>query len=467
MNTPINPNALSEDAAVQNPVRDDQLMSLQAESTATKESRTSSSGSDDFNVVKARGFDVSIPPQNKGPAPEQKDTQTRQPINLVEMQAALQKNQQNSVPPKIDSPQKTVEQPVEFNVPAEKAEDFYNALPQDDKAKVAKAKVIRINEIHDVSVPMSDKIIATRDEYRRIVKRKVAGEFVEVPLANSGYIATLKPAPTMAIASIIPDDIDAIGNTVPDFGKRYQFVYDHLVTTSVGQMSYNGFLNRTAHTDLEALLWGIYRASSPDTELMVTCSNSKCHKGHRHKFSPDNVVNLAMISNATKAQINRIIAARDVEGDAKIVHNEAPAVNLKTYELNPYLFVSIKTPDAQMMIERVPIAETIISRYSQTIFGILCFVKEMRVSYDEGKQWYTITDPGLICEEVYNMSDDELEILLTVTGDIADQQFDGYSFKIPGPIVCPHCGNVDPEIREDILIDHILFFRVNQIALRD
>lgn len=425
---------------------------------------------DPKNVVRAQAFDIPAEqPQAPAaqPAPEHEETSKQAPINLFEMQERLQAQKLQEAPAAQPAPEPTPEQSAQFNVPIEKAETFYGSLPEEEKKKVVKAKVIQINEIDKVSVPMTGKIIATRDEYRRVVKRKISGDFVEVPLANSGYIATMRSAPAMQMATLVPENLDDIGNVIPDYGKRYQFVYNNLITTSVGPMSYNDFLRETGHGDLDALLWAIFKASSPNVEVSITCSNRKCLKTHRHKFSPDNVLNMAMLSNETKAQINRIIAARDIEGDAKIVHSEAPAVTLKTFELNPWCFVSVKVPDAQMMIERTPIADAIVQQYSKTIFGAMCYIKEMRVKYEESGEFYTITDPGLICEEIFNMGDDELEILLTVIQEVAETQYDSYSFKIPGPIVCPHCGTVDPEIVDEVLIDHMLFFRANQIALRE
>lgn len=424
------------------------------------------------SVVRAQGFDIpkEEPPVTQAPPTPEATPKVAQvaPINMFEMQDKLRAQQQPVPQQPVQQPEAPkAEETAQFSVPAEKAETFYDSLPEEEKQKVTRAKIIQINEVNKISVPATDKVIATPDAYRKIVKRKVAGEFVEVVLPNSGYIATVKPATSMAMATLIPDTMDEIGKVIPDYAKRYQFAYDYLVTTSVGPMSYNEFLNETGHGDLDALLWAIYKASTANTEISINCSNPKCRKAHKHKFSPDNAVNLALLSNATKVQINTIISARDVEGDAKIIHKEAPAVNVKTYELNPYCFVSIKVPDAQMMIERVPIADVIVERYSRTIFGSMCYIKEMRVSYDEGANWYTITDPGLICEEIYNMGDDELEILLTVIQEMTEKQFDSYSFRIPGPITCPFCGTVDPEIREDILIDHMLFFRVNQLALRE
>lgn len=411
---------------------------------------------------------IPITPPTPEPVP-QPVPQPAQPMNITDIQNRLAQTTPQMPPSEETAPPvETPSEQVVFEVPEQKAEAFYDMLPDEDKTKVSRARKINIVETKMVEVPTAVRTITSLDEYRRIVKRKVTGEYVEVPLANSGYIATVRSATSLQLATILPDDIDDPTEIV-DYAKRFQFAYDHLVTTSVGPMSYNTFLAQTSMIDLDALIWAIFKASVPEKqEITIVCGNQNCRNAHPFFYNPSDIVDVDALSVETKMAINEIIAARDVAGDAKTVHDKAPAVNAKVFKITDDMYVYLKSPDAQMIIERAPLTETIVSRYSEAIYFTLLLVKQIqkgiRVTEDQtDPTWFNITDPILIAEELINMPDEDMETLLAAAQEISS--YDGYTFRIKGPITCPKCGHVDKTI--GIELARLIFFKVGQLGKRD
>lgn len=444
-------------------------------------------------ISRATGFDIPMPseptpqpvtptvqqvvpmpvsaPQTQEPEPvPQPVPKPQQPLSMEDIQnrlAQMAPEAPSNTPAESAEPV-AAEPEVIFHVPEKKAESFYQTLPDDDKTKVTRARKINIVETKDAEVPTSVRTITSLDEYRRIVKRKITGEYVEVVLANSGYIATVRAATSLEMATILPDDIDD-ETELPKYAKRFQFAYDHLVTTSVGPMSYNDFLARTSMIDLDALIWAIFKASVPEKqEITIVCGNPNCRNGHPYFYNPSDIVNINALSDETKIQINRIIAARDVEGDAKTVHENAPSVKAKCYKISDLEYVYMKSPDAQMTIERIPLTNYIVEQYGQAVYFTLLMVKSIRkgvFTTDEQTEptWFDITDPILIAEELINMPDSDMEILLEAASNIFN--YDGYTFEIKGPITCPKCGHIDKTIQIDL--NRLIFFKVGQLGKRE
>ena len=411
-----------------------------------------------------------LPPKRGEADIAARSAQKAQPINLARMkeQHKAAQNQQPTPPtapvaPVNNEPQNV----VQFDVAEGQTKNFYASLPDEDKKKVSTAKVIQIKETDLREVPTSVRTINSLAEYRRITPRRIHGEYVEVALPNSGYVATMGAAGSLEMATILPD-IDTTNNTAKiDYQKRYQFCFNHLIDTSIGMLSFSDFCNQTAYKDIEAMIGAIYRASQPPKQkIQLTCGNPKCGKDYEITFETNNLVDIDAFDNETKMMINTVIEARDIEGRAKEVHDNSPVMLAKTFKLDDDTYAVCKQTDGNMMIERGPLIEPITKRYGQLVAAVLLFVKEVRkLLVPEGMDqpdWFTITDPTAIAEELFNLMDDQLDIL--IGGVESLDNYDEYQYAFKGPYHCPHCGREEKKV--SCPLDELVFRKVSRAVNR-
>ena len=426
------------------------------------------------NATSTVAADAMPPKRNEATiAAQEGKTQKVQPINLAKMMdktpAPVPKT--NPEPPKTTEPPKPVQEVVEFNVPKEQASTFVATLPDDQKEKVKRADLININAIQNVDLPRTVHTIDNLNDYRRIVPKKVTGEYVEVVLPNSGYIATMSAASSLAMASIMgdPDDTE---NTF-DLRKQYQFCFDYLVSTSIDDtlpsksMSFNYFTTHTSPDDLSALIYGIYRASQP-AKTSVSFHCLKCNRDYDVIADATGVVDQDAFNDDTKMQINRIIEARKVVGDAKMVFDDAPGSKIFTYKLSDDMYVSAKYMDGNMAIERAKIIQPLEERYGKIVLNLASVIKEIRILITpEGStepDWYSVPDPVTICQIISDLDDNKLKVLTKgIMDDI--KSYGSYQFCFKGEFQCPHCGSVLHKVPVDL--GQLIFFKASRAMTND
>lgn len=408
-----------------------------------------------------------LPPKRNLAADATKNVAKAKPIDVTKTlvehsmnpKVPIDNTSKTNIPTPV-TPEVEPAQPVTFEVKEGQAESFFATLPDTEKQKVQAAKIIKLNEVQTIDVPTAITTIDNITDYRKIVPKKVTGEYVEVPLPNSGYIATMAGAGSLAMATIVADQ-----NNGADVRKQYQFCFDNLVTTSIGQMSYNDFILKTSPTDLPALIGGIYRASMPEeNEIMLTCGNPKCRKDYKIKYRTTEITDVDAFDDETKVQINDIIESSDVIGDAKEAQANSPVMTAKTYMLDDDTYITIKIPDGQMTIERSTVVEQVGEVYGDIVAFLFNFVKELKrklvpAGFTE-PQWFSITDPAIIAEELYNMDDTSVSLLMDGVGSL--KVYDEFKYAFKGPIICPHCGRKEDKIPCDI--NDLVFLRVSKIT---
>ena len=407
-----------------------------------------------------------LPPKRGEAEVAAKQAQKVQPLNLAKMEDEVkaQANQNPGSPVQQNAPEEPDQNVVQFNVEAKQTNSFYASLPDADKEKVRAAKVIKINETELKDIPTSIRTIDSLSEYRKILPRRISGEYVEVVLPNSGYIATMGASGSLAMATILPDP----NTNQIDFQKRYQFCFNNLVNTSIGMLSFSDFILQTSPQDLDAMIGAIYRASCPPTQkITLNCGNPKCGKDYDITFNTNDLIDVDAFSNDTKIQINKIIEARDVLGKAKEVHNEAPVMVSKTYKLSDDLYITVKAMDGQMTIERFPLMQQITDQYGQLSAFLSLYVKEVRrLITPEGAdkpEWFTINDPIIIADEFYNMTDEQLDVVRVAIDEL--QVYDSYQYSFKGPYHCPHCGR--EELKVACPLDELVFQKVSKVVNRE
>lgn len=351
---------------------------------------------------------------------------------------------------------------IQFDVPSDNVSNFISTLSKSDRDKIQKSNTIIVNELKTLNIPTTTRTITSMDEYKRIAPRSIYSDVVECVLPNSGYVATVRGCGSLAMASIIPDS----PNSQPDLNKRFQFCYDNLVTTSIGKLSLQEFMNHTSINDLNVLLFNILRASeSDDQSVTLVCGADSCHKEYDVKYKMSELLDTDSISDELNQQINKVVTARDVIKEAEKVHNESPVMTCKYIEIqtpDKTLVIGLKATDATTAIERYPLIASLSKQYSRYIVGLLMYIPKIYLTFkmtnEETPNTYEIDDATIIAENLGEMTDDSIQAMFKIIQTL--QEFSDMTYSFKGTYKCPHCGRVETRVPCDV--DNLIFFKVQK-----
>ena len=194
----------------------------------------------------------------------------------------------------------------------------------------------------------------------------------------------------------------------------------------------------------------------------------KCDRDYDVNVNTDDVIDQDAFSDDTKMQINRIIEARKVAGDAKLVFDDAPGSKIFTYKLSDDMYVSAKYTDGAMAIEWAKIIDALTDRYGKIVVNLASVIKEIRIfiTPDGGAapNWYSVPDPVTICQIISDLDDNKLKILSQgIMDDI--KGYGSYQFCFKGDFQCPHCGSVLHKVPVDL--GQLIFFKASKAMTND
>lgn len=374
----------------------------------------------------------------------------RKPIDLAALEDSFY-----AEPPKQETApvkEEPKEPSVTIEVPESKADTFMENMPEDVKKKVVASNVVKVNFTRKMEIPKATKIISNIDSYRRIAPKNVSSELVARTLVNSGYIGYFKSCGSLEWSQLSPV-VDEDGETSVDSGKVAEFCYAHLVTTSLGNISYRKFLEETSTDDVPAMLHAIMQASLPDEQSVVmVCGRRTCQKEFDATYRISELPNISDIPDDVKEFVRRISGAKDVIDDAVEVHNDAPVMLTMKYTAKNTDFI-FKSRDLASVIDRSSVLDELIERYGESAAVICAYIHEVYIHIKdaEGKEvdCFKSNNPQVICEELLKLSSDELDDIKAILGEMPSLEPLKYSLK--GDFECPHCHTKTHNPIQDIM----------------
>lgn len=460
--------------------RQEERIAMETQTNQSFDRSTDTPTHEPRNVAKyATAIDpASKEPQAVNPATEdttptiQQAPRDREPkvVNLAEMEARYEQQQKlqedaarrNAAPMPDREPQSQI---TEFKVPEGRVAEFLDTLPKDKRDIVETAKTIRVEEERMVKVPVATRTITSMDQYKRIAKKKVTSEAVEVPMLNSGYVAVVKGCGSLEMATILPNVRDMEWE---DYAKLYNFCYKQLVSTSIGMMSFRDFQIKTSPYDLDAMVHAILRASLPDENgITLTCGGDNCGKDYDIKYSLSGLTDWDSVTQEIIQRIDELINAKKSIEDAKAIQEKSPVMLEKYVDVGDGRTVVIKSPNGPMIIERTDadMMQRVADNTSPITAIFLLNIKSIFVDMpdEEGElQTYELTDLEVIANELQTFSDTQLEIIKDEMQSI--KVYDQYTYSFKGEnghdIVCPHCGYRNKTV--PCKVQQLVFHRVSR-----
>lgn len=330
-----------------------------------------------------------------------------------------------------------------INVPQGEVGNVIKQLPPETFNKVVASKVVHINEVELKDVPTATRRITDISDYKALkrIRPQKQPELTERALINSGFVVTLKGATSMQMSSIF---ISMNGSDI-DWGKAYQFCYEHTVGTSIGRLGYNEYVAKVDPSDIETILDGIYEISEHDeVSVQVNC---QCGLPYDVKIKTATLATPNRLPKESMERVKEILDARnDIERAQKIQAN-SPTMTAKYIQSGDKTIV-IRTTTGNMMIERIDEINRIAEAYNGAIATIALFVEKILVTASLNEnvepEVYELTDLDIICEELQGIEDDELNMIKNMISDL--KAYETVQYTLKGPFQCPNCGHTDNEV---------------------
>lgn len=371
-------------------------------------------------------------------------------INMAEAEMAMAEMEQT---PMVEA-QPDVS-PVTIEVPESKASTFMATLPPSIKDKVEAAEKVKVNFVGEVSLPNTVRRLSSVSQYRKVAPKNTGNGVTMVVLMNSGYVGYFSPVGSLEWSLLSPVSDEEGGVEYPDVGKIAQFAYNHLVSTSLGPMSYIEFCEHTSYDDLNHIIYTLMRASQPDEQSVVLiCPKNTCEKEYATKYSIAQLPNYNTMTDEAKEQIRKVSGVKDVVDDAKEVHEESPVMKklVWTAKSTGTIFI-LKNFDISMVVDRFPVLQTIRDEYGETASILVQFTVEVYIKVnntgDDSVDYVVSNDPEVICEEYFRLNPEEVKELEGPLGAIP--RFDPIEYSMKGRHICTHCGHPIENPKQDIL----------------
>lgn len=330
-----------------------------------------------------------------------------------------------------------------INVPEGQVGDVIKQLPPDTFGKVVASKVVQINEVELKDVPTATRRITDINDYKALkrIRPQKQPEITERALINSGFVVTLKGAPSVQMSSIF---ISMNGSDI-DWGKTYQFCYEHTIGTSIGRLGYNEYVAKVDPSDIETILDGIYEVSEHD-EINVQV-NCQCGLPYDVKVKTATLATPSRLPKESVERVKEILGARNDIEAAKRIQEDSPTMIAKYIKSGDRTLV-IRTTTGSMMIERIEEINRIADQYNPAVATIALFVEKILVTASLNDnvepEVYELSSLDVICNELEQIEDEELEMIKNMIADLKSYETVQYTLK--GPFQCPNCGHVDNEV---------------------
>lgn len=368
-------------------------------------------------------------------------------FNLAEAEKAVYEPKEEIQETPVNSEEVKPEEIVNINVAKGEAKELIENLPLETYNKVVKSKVVKVNEVELKDIPTTTRRITSVADYKRLAKRRPrtkSAEVTERVLINSGFVITLTSATSLELATIFKSS----ANSDVDWEKEYTFCYEHTVGTSIGKLSYNEFVNRVDPTDLETILDGIYEISETDTRsISLTCGN--CNTVYDVNVKIADLPVLDELTDDSKKRIKEIIEAKGSIDETKRIVENSPTSIVKYVKCGEDRIFALRTTTGNMLIERIDRVDDIGEQYGPLVALLMLYIENITISVEEKAGApttnYLLDTVELICNELLQLNDDELQFIKDIITDSL-VQYPVVNYSIKGPCKCPECGTVKDSI---------------------
>jgi len=322
----------------------------------------------------------------------------------------------------------------------------------EEREKLEKVKKIKLEEVETINLQVL-KTKKKKGKVDTILKKFVNIHTTPIVAVNSGYTAMMKGCSAYELMSIMADT----KNPLIDAQTKWSLIHSKIESTSIGILTYEDFLIKSAALDYNMYIYGILCATYPnDDTIPLKCE--KCGKDFEHKYSIKSLIRAEKMSDKLKQEVGSIIDASVSLETAKFKHKNSSFSQVKAIRLPDSGFI------VEMYIQSVydyinksikELSDNKDSKYNQASV-LSSVVNKVYIpdekELDEYFEFDSVTD---ITKIIYSLSDTDILIL----SKQADILMDGFEFGLMN-ITCPNCKHHNNTVNMEL--EEILFLKYQQ-----
>ncbi len=337
----------------------------------------------------------------------------------------------------------------------EKIGDGYLKFNEEEREKLEKADVIRINEVEKVdltTVKTRKKKKFTTDKIISMVKEAYT---FEVVLPSSGMVVSLRGLSTQQLQSLWSVQVD---DTIRREATKWRILFDCVTDTSLGKLTFAEFMKNVASTDFETLVFGAMVATYPnDDSIEINCVNQECGQSFDFEYSLRSLIRAEKFTPELTERLLNIIENSHTEEGARLAHEASPVMQTETFKLpqSEYI-VTTYTQSAQDLIDITfaQLTEVNDPAYQQSAV-LTSAVRQILIPDPEDPEYHIeYTEPEDIIKLIFSLRDKDLLLLSKKIEEVVSDKAIQYGFM---NVTCPHCGKYSKTLNlnlTDILFHH-------------
>ena len=237
-------------------------------------------------------------------------------------------------------------------------------------------------DLNKINIVRSDNPIVVHSEVESLFERST----FEVIALKSGYRASFSALNNQDMIRVRKIS----GSLREQNVKLMRIIFDHMVSSSMGKVSFNNWLQVTAEADYETLIYGIYCATFPrEVDYTVTCPHCKAKnirkisKNHLVQVIDKNVYQYVDTVINERKSVQELIRESELNNKTRVILPESKIV------------IDIALASIDDLISSLRNAESY-GRFEKEIFGYLKHLSNIYVpvlgSFQKGEpSWLEVT----------------------------------------------------------------------------
>lgn len=347
---------------------------------------------------------------------------------------------------------------IEIEEPEETVVEEVKEEKQEDKP---------VEDLSSIKIIKSKRNGFAKDRFKDILKqRKKDGLTFQTVLVNSGYSSNVSGFSSPEINNINTRLRNSDLFTGNDY--LYHKIYEHMVDTSVGHMTYEEFLRCTSLLELNTLFYGLFNGTYPDVnEYPAECDNPDCKgdlegkKTFKFKYDSKRIMYVEGDKEAVSDMVLKVLKA----GSPKELLEKSNVNTLVRCKLSSGTIIDFRHPSLYNQLHDTleQLTEEMVRNLikdDETVINLMPFVENIYVYDKENNGYLELEDFADRYLELFYLNDKDLEKCSQEISKIMD------SYKIKfglRNVTCPYCGKKI----EDTEISNVsqLIFLMHQMKL--
>lgn len=338
---------------------------------------------------------------------------------------------------------------------------------EEERAKMERSKVIKVQEIEnvDLQVKKTKKVLSSK-KLNKILEKKAASYTSHIVLPVSGYTAEVSSCSTYELLALVLAD-QSEANNVLSRQKKWSLIHSKLKNTSLGKMSFDTFMRKTANLDFNMFVFGILSATYGTQDKTIPLNCESCGIEFSEKLDIRSLLRAERMGERLSKLVMGAVDNSYTKDDAeKYYHDEAPVSQTKLIKLPVSEFlVELQIQSAYENVNKSLEFITEIDKKDK-IKGQLAIISTAinRIIIPDEEcpdEPYEVNKIEDIVEVLYTLKDVDVNILSDQTSNYADGLTFDYGLM---NLQCPKCGNVTKYV--PLNIESLLFFLTQEEATK-